>query len=414
MLHRAPVATLLMNAPEHVRAAASSMAPAVTSLDMIRRLVAFPTVSRDSNLALIEWVRDYLEGFGATTTLTFDDERRKANLFATLAARDGNATRGGVVLSGHTDVVPVDGQPWDTDPFQATLVGDRLHGRGVADMKSFSAIGLAFVPTFVERGLARPLHFALSYDEEVGCIGVRRLIADVRARGIAPAGCIVGEPTGMQLVVAHKGRRTWRCRVRGHEAHSSLTPRGVNAVQIACDIVAWIGGRAQALRDGHRQDAAYDVPYTTLHVGVIQGGTAVNIVPRDCSFEFEMRYLPLDDPDAFFSELRHFADSRVPAMQAVAPATFIEFDTLSSMTGFDGSNGNAMVDIARDCAQSPLLHKVSFGTEAALFDAASIPAVICGPGHIEQAHQPNEWVRLEQLARCEAFMERLARHLCAR
>jgi len=401
-----------MNAPESAHVAAPGAPHAVASLDMIRRLVAFPTVSRDSNLALIEWVRGYLEGFGATTALTFDDEHRKANLFATLAARDGNATRGGIVLSGHTDVVPVDGQPWDTDPFQATLVGDRLHGRGVADMKSFSAIGLAFVPKFLERGLSRPLHFALSYDEEVGCIGVRRLIADVRARGIAPTGCIIGEPTGMQLVVAHKGRRTWRCRVRGHEAHSSLTPRGVNAVQIACDIVGWIGARAQALREGHRQDAAYDVPYTTLHVGVIHGGTAVNIVPRDCSFEFEMRYLPFDDPDAFYGELRHYADALLPAMQAVAPRSFIEFDTLSAMTGFDGSAGNAMVDIARDCVQSPVLHKVSFGTEAALFAAASLPAVICGPGHIEQAHQPNEWVRLEQLARCEAFMERLAGHLC--
>jgi acetylornithine deacetylase len=412
MLHRATFATPLMNAPEHARAAVAARAPQLVGFETIRRLVAFPTVSRDSNLALIEWVRGYLEDHGATTTLTFDDERRKANLFATLPARDGNATRGGIVLSGHTDVVPVDGQPWNTDPFEATLVGDRLHGRGVADMKSFSAIGLAFVPRFLERGLARPLHFALSYDEEVGCIGVRRLIADLQAKEIAPAGCIIGEPTGMQLVVAHKGRRTWRCRVRGHEAHSSLTPQGVNAVQIACEIVAWIGARARALREGHRQDAAYDVPYTTLHVGVIQGGTAVNIVPRDCSFELEMRHLPFDDPDAFFGELRHFADSLVPAMQAVDPATFIAFDPLTSTAGFDGAGGNAMVDIARDCVQSDVLHKVSFGSEAALFDAASIPAVICGPGHIEQAHQPNEWVRLEQLARCEAFMERLARHLC--
>src|SRR5690348_498556 len=335
MLHRAPVATLLMNAPEHVRAAASSMAPAVTSLDMIRRLVAFPTVSRDSNLALIEWVRDYLEGFGATTTLTFDDERRKANLFATLAARDGNATRGGVVLSGHTDVVPVDGQPWDTDPFQATLVGDRLHGRGVADMKSFSAIGLAFVPTFVERGLARPLHFALSYDEEVGCIGVRRLIADVRAKGVTPTGCIIGEPTGMQLVVAHKGKKAWRCRIRGHEAHSSLTPQGVNAVQIACDIVAWIGERARAYKTAHRQDPAYDVPFTTPHVGVIRGGTALNIVPRDCTFEFEIRHLPFDDPDAFFADVERHAQTYLPAMHAVDPETYIQFDHISTLPGFD-------------------------------------------------------------------------------
>src|SRR4029077_8133554 len=166
------------------------------------------------------------------------------------------------------------------NPFEATLVGDRLHGRGVADMKSFSAIGLAFVPELLRRGLARPLHFALSYDEEIGCIGVRRLIADIVARGVAPTGCIIGEPTGMQLVVAHKGKKSWRCRVRGHEAHSSLTPQGVNAVQIACEIVAWLTGMARAFRDNGPFDAAYDVPYTTVHTGVIRGGTALNIVPR--------------------------------------------------------------------------------------------------------------------------------------
>ncbi len=403
-----------MNAPER---GGNLREPAVRPEDlvgyeMIRRLVAFPTVSRDSNLALIEWVQRYLDDRGASTTLTFDDDRRKANLFATLPARDGNATRGGVVLSGHTDVVPVDGQPWDTNPFEATLVVDRLHGRGVADMKSFSAIGLAFVPEFLRRGLARPLHFALSYDEEIGCIGVRRLIADVVARDIAPTGCIIGEPTGMQLVVANKGRRTWRCRVRGHEAHSSLTPQGVNAVQIACDIVARITARAREFRDGHRHDAAYDVPYTTLHVGVIRGGTAVNIVPRDCTFEFEMRHLPFDEPDGFFADLQHYAKSLLPAMQAIDPATYIEFDALSAMPGFDNDGNNPMLDIGRACTHCDLEHKVSFGTEAALFHGASMPAVICGPGHIEQAHQPNEWVSLEQLARCEAFMQRLAQHLC--
>jgi len=380
---------------------------------MIRRLIAFPTVSRDSNLALIDWVQRYLEGFGATTTLTFDDDRRKANLFATLAANDGNAKVAGIVLSGHTDVVPVDGQPWDSDPFAATLVGDRLHGRGVADMKSFTAIGLAFVPEFVRRGLARPLHFALSYDEEIGCIGVRRLIADVLARGVAPAGCIIGEPTGMQLVVANKGRKTWRCRVRGHEAHSSLTPQGVNAVQIACQLVTWITERGRVLREGHRQDPAYDVPFTTTHVGMINGGTALNIVPRDCAFELEIRHLPMDDPDALFAELRAYADSLVPAMQAVDPATYIQFDALSEMPGFDNAARTPIIDLAHECSGSDLEHKVSYGTEAALFHGASMPAVICGPGHIEQAHQPNEWVRLEQLARCEAFMRRLADHVCA-
>jgi acetylornithine deacetylase len=315
-------------------------------------------------------------------------------------------------LSGHTDVVPVDGQPWDTDPFTATLVGHRLHGRGVTDMKCFSAIGLAFVPQFLRRGLKRPLHFALSYDEEIGCIGVHRLIADVVAKGVAPTGCIIGEPTGMRLVVAHKGRKTWRCRVRGHEAHSSLTPQGVNAVQIACDIVAWIGARGREFRDAHRHDPAYDVPYTTAHVGIIRGGTALNIVPRDCAFEFELRHLPFDDPDEFFAGVERYAKSLVPAMQAVDPASYIAFDALSEMPGFDNDGSNPIADIGRDCCESSVAHKVSFGTEAALFHRALMPAVICGPGHIEQAHQPNEWVSLEQLARCEGFMQRLARHLC--
>jgi acetylornithine deacetylase len=401
-----------MHASANASDAAIARPEDLQSFDLIRRLVAFPTVSRDSNLELIEWARGYLEGYGAITALTYDDERRKANLFATLPSRDGNATRGGIVLSGHTDVVPVDGQPWDTNPFEATLVGDKLHGRGVTDMKSFSAIALAFVPHFVRRGLARPLHFALSYDEEVGCIGVRRLIADVVARGVHPTGCIIGEPTGMQLVVANKGRKTWRCRVRGHEAHSSLTPQGVNAVQIAAELVAWIAKRGRQLRDGHGHDAAYDVPYTTMHVGVVRGGTALNIVPRDCAFELEIRHLPQDDADALFSELRAHADSLVPAMQAVAADTYIAFDPLTDAPGFDNAGENPMVELCRACLESDVPHKVSFGSEAALFHAASMPAVICGPGHIEQAHQPNEWVRLSQLAQCEAFMRKLAEHVC--
>jgi len=379
---------------------------------LIRRLVAFDTTSRDSNLALLDWVRDYLADHGVAATYTFDDERRKANLWATLPARDGNTTTGGIVLSGHTDVVPVDGQPWHTDPFEATVCGDRVFGRGVTDMKSFSATGLAFVPEFMRRGLQRPVHFALSYDEEVGCIGVRRLIADIVARGIRPMGCIVGEPTGMQLVLAHKGKKAWRCRVRGHEAHSSLTPRGVNAVQIACEIVGHIAGRARGFRDAGRRDDAYDVPYTTAHVGTIRGGTALNIVPRDCSFEFELRHLPFDDPDAFLADVRAFAERFLPEMRAVSKDTYIDFDALSSLPGMDTHDGSEIAKIAHRCNGRAEVGKVSFGTEAALFQGAEIATVICGPGHIEQAHQPDEWVSLEQLARCEAFMRRLADRVC--
>ncbi len=407
-----------MNAPDTAALLPDAPPAADASFDdlvawpLIRRLVAFDTTSRDSNLALLDWVRDYLADHGVFSTYTFDDERCKANLWATLPARDGNATTGGIVLSGHTDVVPVDGQPWDTDPFEATVRGDRLYGRGVTDMKSFSATGLAFVPELLRRGLSRPVHFALSYDEEVGCIGVRRLIADVVARGIRPMGCIVGEPTGMELVLAHKGKKAWRCRVRGHEAHSSLTPRGVNAVEIGAQIVAYIAGRARAFRDHGRRDDAYDVPYTTAHVGTIRGGTALNIVPRDCSFDFELRHLPFDDPDAFLADVKAYAERFLPQMRAVSAETYIDFDPLSSLPGMDTHDGSAIATIAHRCNGHAEVGKVSFGTEAALFQGAEIATVICGPGHIEQAHQPNEWVSLEQLARCEAFMRRLADHVC--
>ena len=385
----------------------------LTGWSAIRTLIGFDTTSRDSNLALIHWVRDYLAGFGIEATLTFDDDGRKANLFATIPARDGNATRGGIVLSGHTDVVPVDGQPWSTDPFTATQVGDRLYGRGVTDLKSFSAIGLAHVPLFLSRGLSRPLHFALSYDEEVGCIGVRRLIAELPSRGVAPAGCIVGEPTGMKLVVAHKGKKSWRCRVRGHEAHSSLTPHGVNAVEIGSRIVTYLSDMAARYRDGGRRDDAYDVPYTTVHVGTIRGGTALNIVPRDCAFDFEIRHLPFDDPDAMFAEIEAYARRFEPSMRAVAQDTGIAFDPMSTLPGFDTRDGSEIAAIGHALTGVTGSGKVSFGTEAALFHGASIPTVICGPGHIEQAHQPDEWVALEQLARCEAFMRRLADRLAA-
>ena len=397
-----------MNAP----ATPSAVRPELVAMELIRTLVGFDTTSRESNMALIDWVRDYLAGHGVDSQLTFDDSGHKANLFATLPARDGNVTQGGIVLSGHTDVVPVDGQPWDTDPFIAIIKDDRLYGRGVTDMKSFSATGLAMVPEFLRRGLKRPLHFALSYDEEVGCIGVRRLIADIVKRGIQPAGCIVGEPTGMHLVVAHKGKRSYRCRVRGHEAHSSLTTRGVNAVQVACEIVSMLTRMARRFRERGLFDAAYDVPFTTVHTGVIRGGTALNIVPRDCVVDFEFRHLPFDDPEELLAEVKRFAATLLPEIHAVDPTTFIEFDALSAMPGFDTHGGDEIAELGRSCSATHDFGKVSFGTEASLFHGAGIATIICGPGHIDQAHQPNEWVALDQLALCEAFMRRLADQVC--
>ncbi len=395
-------------APLQLRAATVSD---LEAWPLIRKLIAFDTTSRESNLALIEWVRDYFRGFGIESKLTFDDTGRKANLFATIAAADGETHRGGVVLSGHTDVVPVDAQPWATDPFEAVAREDKVFGRGVADMKSFIATALAFAPQWAAMPLRRPVHFAFSYDEEVGCIGVRRLIDDLVQRGITPMGCIIGEPTGMELVVGHKGKQSFRCRVRGHEAHSSLTPHGVNAVQIACELVTYLTGMARSFRDEGRFDPAYDVPFTTVHTGVIHGGTALNIVPRDCWFDFEVRHLPFDDPQELFARIRSHAQRFLPEMQAVNADTAIEFETLSCSPGMEVDGTSEIVDLVKACSESAALGKVSFGTEAALFHHAAMPAVVCGPGHIAQAHQPNEWIALDQLESCERFMRRMTREI---
>ncbi|MFO1282436.1 MAG: acetylornithine deacetylase [Burkholderiales bacterium] len=400
-----------MNARDHARAA-GPRAEDLAAWPMLGTLVGFDTTSRESNLGLIEWVRDWLAARGVVSALTFDDERRKANLFATIPARDGNRTAGGIVLSGHTDVVPVDGQSWSTDPFVATPIGDRIQGRGVCDMKGFIATALALVPEFLARDLARPLHLALSYDEEVGCLGVRRLIDDLAARAIRPSGCIVGEPTSMRPVVAHKGKRSWRCRVHGREAHSSLTPRGVNAVEAACRLVTHLSDLAQRYRDDGPRDRAYDVPYTTVHVGTIRGGTALNIVPREATFDFEVRHLPSDDPETVLASARERADALLPAMRAVAAEAGIAFERLSVMPGFDTPGDTEIVALARVLAgENCEPGKVSFGSEASRFCAASIPSVVCGPGGIDQAHQPDEWVSIEQLGRCEVFVRRLADRL---
>ncbi len=369
-----------MNGP----AAATALAPQLLGFDLIRTLVSYDTTSRESNLALIHWVRDYLAGHGIGSQLTFDDERRKANLFATLPAQDGNVTVGGIVLSGHTDVVPVDGQPWDTPPFDATLVGDRLHGRGVTDMKSFSAIGLAMVPELLRRGLARPLHFALSYDEEVGCIGVRRLLADVAARASSLRAASSASRPACRWWSRTRASAAYRCRVRGHEAHSSLTPLGVNAVQVACEIVNFLTQMARRFRERGGFDAAYDVPYTTVHVGVIRGGTALNIVPRDCRFDFEFRHLPFDDPDALFAEVRRFAATLQPEMHAVDAHTHIEFDHLSALPGFDTHGGSEIASLGRACSLSQERGKVSFGSEAAHFHTQRHPGDHLRPG----THRP--------------------------
>ena len=384
---------------------------ALDSVDMIRRLVGFPTVSRDSNLDLIEFVSDYLKPLGAEVRLTFDDERRKANLLATL----GPSGKPGIVLSGHTDVVPVDGQEWDTDPFRLTEKDGRLYGRGAADMKSFIAVVLALAPELVKRELRSPIHFAFSYDEEVGCIGVGRLIADLAHAGIRPESCIVGEPTMMKPIIAHKGKKGYRCKVRGLAAHSAYAPQAVNAVEAAAEAVAYLKQMARRHRDHGPFDESFDIAHTTVHTGIIRGGTALNIVPHECTFDFEFRYLPGDDPEALLREFTEYIARTIePEMQTAHAAAGFVIQPLSEILSLDSGAETEIVALAQELAESTEIGKVSFGTEGSQFQRAGIPTVVCGPGSIEQAHRPNEYVTLDQVARCEAFMRRLADRVCDR
>jgi acetylornithine deacetylase len=381
--------------------------PSAASRTMIERLIAFNTVSRESNLGLIEWVRDYLRNLGAVTRLTHDTTGKKANLFATL----GDSGRAGLILSGHTDVVPVDGQNWDTDPFVATERDGKLYARGSADMKGFIGIILAQAPKFIaalnENRLDAPLHYALSYDEEVGCLGVRGLIRDLEENGIRPGGCVVGEPTSMQPIIAHKGTHRFRCAVHGREAHSSYVTYGVNAIEYAARLVVFVRQIADRLAQIEKRDYGFSVPYSTLSTGLIQGGIAANVVPKECVFQFDMRTLPQASPDALYQEIRAYADALAAEMRTVDANSGIDLQWTSQTVGLAASETDAIVQWALKLSRNSTVGKVSYGTEAGLFQKMGVPTVICGPGDIAEAHRPNEFVALDQLAQCESFMDRI-------
>lgn len=385
-----------------------TVAAAPASLPLLQRLVGFDTVSRHSNLGLIEWVRDDLVHQGVPFRLTYDSQQHKANLFATV----GEGPAPGLILSGHTDVVPVDGQDWHSDPFAATLQDGRLYGRGSADMKGFIAVALALVPRLLARKAApAPVHLALSYDEEVGCLGVRGLIKDLQDSGLQAAGCIVGEPTGMALVLGHKGARAWRCCVRGREAHASLAPSGVNAIENAAELIVAIRRYADELLHRETPNPGFDVPHTTMQTAWIQGGIATNVVPRDCEFRIDVRHLAGTDPDALIAHLQAHADEvLLPRMRATAPEADIRFELLGELPPFDSAPDAPLVRQVRQhlgaAADAPPRY-MGFGTEAGLFQRIGIPSLICGPGFIEQAHKPDEYIDLDQLAQCEHFLTTL-------
>ncbi|ERH62235.1 acetylornithine deacetylase [Pantoea dispersa EGD-AAK13] len=381
----------------------------LTSRNLLEHLVAFDTTSRESNLALIDFCWRYLSGLGVTCELMHNAERSKANLYARL----GPAGSGGVMLSGHSDVVPVDGQTWTVPPFALTERDGKLYGRGTADMKGFLACMLAAVPHFLAQPLRQPLHLAISYDEEVGCLGVRSLVKALAQRSDRPAICLIGEPTELRPVLGHKGKLAMRCEVQGAACHSAYAPQGVNAIEYAAKLIQRLTVIGERLAVPDRQDARFDPPFTTVQTGVIHGGRALNIVPDACSFDFEVRTLPQEDAQQVAEELVAYAQQTLePQMRAVQPASAIRFSPLSAYPGLDTAAHSAAAQLIARLSGSDSFGTVAFGTEGGLFAAAGIPCVVCGPGSMEQGHKPDEFITLAQLDACDSLLRRLATWMC--
>lgn len=379
------------------------------ALEFAQTLVRMNTVSHHSNLELIHFIRDHLAGLGVASRLTLNTDKTKANLFATL----GEGKPAGIILSGHTDTVPWDGQDWSVDPLSAVVrdgpEGPSLYGRGSADMKAFIGLAVAHAETFLASDAPFAVHLAFSYDEEVGCFGVRELIADLREANIRPLACIVGEPTSMVPAIAHKGVYRYRCCVRGKEAHSSLTPHSVNAIEMAARVVGRVRDLAESFERSETRFEGFDVPYSTASVGQFHGGIADNVVPRDAEFRYEFRDLPTANAAQMQAQIEDYARSLEPAMKKVSPTAGFHFESTCEVPSFLGSKDDPITRLAQELSGEPSTTLVAFGTEAGLFKGAGISTVVCGPGSIQQAHQPDEYVSLVQLERCEAFLQGLAR-----
>ena len=390
-----------MNAP-------NTIAPCLGTAEMLARLVAYDTTSRNSNLPLMEFVRDYLDQHGVQYRVSTDATGQKANIHAII----GPQAAGGVALSGHVDTVPVDGQAWSADPFSLRRAEGRLYARGAADMKGFVSACLAAVPELKTRRLARPLHLFISYDEEVGCQGAQRLIEDLDESGLKPALCVVGEPSGMQPILAHKGKLNLRVTVRGLPGHSSEPAKGVNAIQAAGEAIAYVAAEARRLaKEGPFEDG-FDPPHTTIHVGTIQGGTILNIIPERCEFIMEWRNIPGDDATLHVQRMQDFVAANIePAMHAVSRMTGFDFDVLTRMPGLSLDPDHELTAAVKQLTGSNSTGKVSYGTEGGYYQGAGIPTIICGPGYIAQAHQPDEWIAQDQLDACDGFIRRLADRL---
>ncbi|MBL1377689.1 acetylornithine deacetylase [Zobellella iuensis] len=385
------------------------MASALT-LEILQRLIGYDTTSANSNLALLDYVRGYLNGYGVASTLVHDEAGQKANLYATLGPED----KPGVMLSGHTDTVPVTGQQWSHEPYRLTLEDGRCYGRGTADMKGFLALVLAAVPEMVEQPLHTPVHLAFSYDEEIGCVGVRRLIDTLAELPLKPALCIIGEPTQMKVVTAHKGKIAARVSVRGKECHSGLAPFGVNAINYAARLIQWLERLAIQKRNQGPFEEGYEIPYSTVHTGTVEGGTALNIVPNHCSFLFEIRNIAVEDPRRLLAEFQDHADTLAAEMRRTDPGCGIDIEITTEYPGLSTANDAGVVAFVQRLAGTEGTHTIGFGTEGGLFSRAlGIPTLVCGPGSMEQGHKPDEFIEISQLEQGERFIARLLAQLRA-
>lgn len=370
----------------------------------LTKLVAFDTTSCNSNLPLIECLGNWLDHLHIPFTLTYDPTKTKANLFATLPASNGSLNDG-LILSGHTDVVPVSNQVWDSNPFCAIKQDNRIYGRGTCDMKGFLAVVLALLPELQIKSRKYPVHLAFSYDEEVGCLGVPLLIADFQKKGIQPSACIVGEPTSMVPVIAHKGINSFKCRLHGHAVHSSLTPKGCNAIEYGAKLICWLRDLAEQMKEKGSRDELYDVPYTTLTSTMISGGIAMNTIPSFLEFLFEFRNLPHDSPSKISQAIKNYVNKYlIPEMQKESIDASVEIEPINCIPAFQSTENIELIKIAGNKTK-----KVSYATEAGFFQNAGIPTIVCGPGSIVEAHKANEFVPVEQLDECEKFLRKIVR-----
>ncbi len=379
--------------------------PENNSVNLLSKLISFDSTSCRSNLELINFIANYLDDYGIQSELVFDSTAQKANLFATVA---GPQDLPGLVLSGHTDVVPVTDQPWTRPPFELTIEDKLLYGRGSTDMKGFIAVCLALTRDIQHAKLKQPVHFAFSYDEEVGCIGVRTLLDELKQREIIPRACIVGEPTSMQTIRAHKGKISQRCHVHGHACHSSRTDEGLNAVEYAAQIISYLHELSLRIEENGPFDEEFTPSYTSVHTGPVHGGTVLNIVPEYCTFDFEFRNIPQHDARLLLSEVKDYADkSLLPRMRKKNLKARVEFESLSEIPAFNAESDNSLTRLCLSLSPQDTAGKISFGTEAGLFQRLGMQSIVCGPGDIDQAHKPDEYIDVNQLRACEGFLGKL-------